>query len=147
MTTRAKIIKEAHEWMGTPYVHQESAKNIGVDCAGLVIGVALNTGIITPEEKAKVPTYSPEWHMHNRDEKLVGILLDFGCKEIPVAKAKAGDIITFIFGRVNSHLGILVTPTDFIHARHDLGRVCVNMLDGDWKVRAQRAFVFPGVKR
>ena len=35
-----KIIKEARNWLGTPFHHQASRKNIGCDCIGFIIGIA-----------------------------------------------------------------------------------------------------------
>ena len=34
------IVTEARTWVRTPYHHQARLKGVGVDCAGLVIGVA-----------------------------------------------------------------------------------------------------------
>ena len=35
-----KIVKTAREWVNTPFHHQGRVKGDGVDCAGLIIGVA-----------------------------------------------------------------------------------------------------------
>lgn len=34
-----KIINLTRSWIGTPYHHQESVKQVGCDCLGLVRGV------------------------------------------------------------------------------------------------------------
>jgi hypothetical protein len=43
MVTRKKFIQEAHEWLETPFLDQQSNKGIGCDCVGLIAGVARNT--------------------------------------------------------------------------------------------------------
>ena len=45
MTMRADIVAEARTWIGTRYRHQGRSKMLGVDCIGLVGGVALNVGV------------------------------------------------------------------------------------------------------
>jgi hypothetical protein len=45
MTTRQDITTEARSWLGTPYQHQARCKHVGVDCAGLIVGVAKALGI------------------------------------------------------------------------------------------------------
>jgi NlpC/P60 family putative phage cell wall peptidase len=37
---RQQIVTEARSWIGTPFRHQARLKGVGVDCAGLLIGVA-----------------------------------------------------------------------------------------------------------
>src|SRR4051812_32701629 len=37
--TRAAIVAEARDWIGTRYRHQASLKGVGCDCLGLVRGV------------------------------------------------------------------------------------------------------------
>jgi len=49
MISRAAVVAQAREWLGTPYVHQHRAKGVAVDCAGLVIGVARELGIVAPD--------------------------------------------------------------------------------------------------
>ncbi|NCO16648.1 MAG: peptidase, partial [Alphaproteobacteria bacterium] len=36
---QARIVAEARRWIGTPYVHQSSARGAGTDCLGLLRGV------------------------------------------------------------------------------------------------------------
>lgn len=138
---RNKIIKEAFTWLETPYHHLARVKHIGVDCAQLVAGVAEN---VFPERKPiNIEVYSPEWHMHNREEKMCNIMESLGCISKQVDERFPGDILTFKFGRVNSHVGILVNESQFIHARLDIGRVVLNQLSGDWLERLGRVYSFP----
>lgn len=49
MTTRAEVVRAARGWIGTPFCHQHRARGVGVDCAGLVIGVARELGLVAPD--------------------------------------------------------------------------------------------------
>ena len=138
---RLRIILEAMEWVGTPYHHQARVKKIGVDCAQLVAGVAEN---VFPRLKPiNTEVYSVEWHMHNREEKMCNIIESFKCTRIEIDERLPGDILTFQFGRVQSHMGILINNNQFIHARMDIGKVVINQLSGDWLERLGRVYKFP----
>jgi NlpC/P60 family putative phage cell wall peptidase len=134
-----KIVRTAKSWLHTPYHHQAKVKLVGVDCAMLVAAVAEEVY----EKPINTPVYSPEWHLHNRSEMMCELIESFGCKQINVEEADRGDILTFKFGRVNSHMGILVNKREFIHARLDIGKVVINQLSGDWMNRLGRAYRFP----
>ena len=131
------------EWVGTPYHHQARVKGVGVDCAQLVAGVAEN---VFPRLKPiNTPVYSVEWHMHNREEKMCDLIESFKCERIELADMIPGDILTFKFGRVQSHMGILINDGQFIHARLDVGKVVINQLSGTWLEHLGRAYKFPGL--
>ena len=57
-SSRAAIVFEARNWIGTPYRHQASLKGIGCDCLGLVRGVWRNCIGAEPEAP---PPYAPDW--------------------------------------------------------------------------------------
>lgn len=136
-----RIICEAWEWIGTPYHHQARLKKVGVDCAQLVLGVAEN--VLLPKNEINIDVYSPEWHLHNKEEKMCEMIEKFKCERIPVEERTPGDILTFKFGRVQSHMGILVNDNQFIHARVDIGKVVLNQLTGEWIERLGRVYKFP----
>lgn len=140
------IVAEALEWLDTPYQHQAMVKGVGVDCAMLICGVALNTGVIEKKDMKKVPAYTREWHLHNKEPLLEYIVDSFGCERVNIGGRRKGDILGFTFGRVTSHLGILIDPNYMIHARLDTGRVAINGVNGYWKRRLTAAWRFPGVE-
>lgn len=45
-------------WVGTPYRHRASVKNVGTDCLGLILGVWREVGGAVPES---LPIYAPGW--------------------------------------------------------------------------------------
>jgi NlpC/P60 family putative phage cell wall peptidase len=141
--TRDDIVLCAYTWENTPYHHQAGVKGVGVDCAYLVGKVAEEVGAI---KKFKVEPYSVEWHWHSKEEKMCEIVESFGAYEVPYDVYKPGDILAFQYGRVCSHLGILVTPDKFIHAHIKTGRVIVNSLSGEFLERLKRVYRFPNLE-
>lgn len=141
MAKRHDIINEALSWVDTPYQHQVGLKGAGVDCAYLVGNVALSLGLI---DKFKVEPYSIEWHLHSREEKMCQIIESFGCKQTVIAEP--GDIVCFKYGRVCSHVGIMVSDTEFVHAHLKAGRVLVNSLSADFLKRLSRIYQFPNIE-
>ena len=41
---RQAIVAEALTWDGTPYVHRQRCRQVGVDCVGLPLGICFNLG-------------------------------------------------------------------------------------------------------
>lgn len=142
---RNEIIQESLSWTDTPYHHHARVKGVGVDCAMLVACVANKVGLMSDAEMHLIPNYPVQWHMHNREEKLIELLEIFGCKQKPKNETKPGDIICFQFGRVTSHLGIMINDTQFIHARYDIKKVVINTMNEEWENRWTFTYNFPGV--
>ena len=142
---RNEIIQSAITWQDTPYHHHARVKGVGVDCAQLVVGVAYETGLLNDDDLARIPNYPTQWHLHNREEKLLETLDSYGCVEKNKEDTLPGDIICFQFGRTTSHLGIMINETQFIHARYDIKKVVINTLNDDWIGRWTCTYEFPGV--
>jgi NlpC/P60 family putative phage cell wall peptidase len=140
---RDKITKTAIEWVGTPYQHQVGLKGVGVDCAYLVGKVAEEAGIV---DKFQVEPYSVEWHLHSRVELMCSILESFGCVQIPIEELQPGDILAFKYGRVCSHLGIMLNRGMFVHANMSGKKVMLNSLSGEFTERLSRVYKFPHIK-
>jgi NlpC/P60 family putative phage cell wall peptidase len=140
--SRAAIVAEAREWLGTPYRHQASAKNAGCDCLGLVRGVWRALYGVEPEAP---PAYTPDWAELTARETLYE-----GARrhlvEIPIADAAPGDVLLFRMGAgaPMKHAGIVSAPDRLIHAYW--GRAVVeNRLTPWWRARLAAVFSFPGV--
>jgi cell wall-associated NlpC family hydrolase len=129
----ADIIAEARTWLGTPFHHQGRAKGAGVDCIGLVIGVAHALGLsdFDTTHYGRIP--SP-------------LLMGAGLRANMLAadRAEPGSVLWFAFDRVPMHVGI-VTDSGLIHAYSVAGRVVETGLDPQWIARSRGAFRFPGV--
>ena len=141
---RAEVILAAEQWIGTPYHHHARVMGVGVDCAQLLVAIALEVKLLNARQAELVPNYPPEWHLHNREEHLLEYMELMGCVE--TSTPEPGDIMCFKFGRTCSHVGILVSPTQFIHACLRSGKVVVNSLNGDWETRWVKTYRFPGIE-
>lgn len=142
---RSIICVAANEWVGTPYQHQARVLDVGVDCAQLIMGVAIMCDMLTDEQADEVEPYTRDWALHNKEEKMIAILEGFGCTQVDIADQRPGDIITFKYGRVASHLGILVNDNYIIHAMWNTAKVAKTNVSGDWLKRMHSVYKFPGI--
>lgn len=143
MNSQTSLIEAALSWLGTPYQHQQRCKGVGVDCAHLIAGVAIDAGLL-PKDIALPMDYSPEWNLHNEDQMLLRYLEQFGC--VRKEDAKPGDILCFTVGKAVGHLGILISEGQYIHAQNLVKpyRVTINTLSGKWAKRHTCTYSFPG---
>lgn len=91
MIARSAILAEAREWIGTPYMHQASAKGAGCDCLGLVRGVWRALYGTEPEV---APAYTPDWAERAGAETLLDAARR-NMREIAVESASPGDVLLF----------------------------------------------------
>jgi NlpC/P60 family putative phage cell wall peptidase len=146
--TRIQIIDAARGWLGTPYVHQASAKGAGCDCLGLVRGVWRSLYGGEPEIP---PAYTPDWN--ERRWRAAGgeePLLDAARRNMTERQGpdfEPGDVLIFRVAADGpaKHCGIATAPDRFIHAY--AGRAVVEgWLSGWWRRRLAGVFIFPGTE-
>jgi NlpC/P60 family putative phage cell wall peptidase len=138
---RERIVAQARLWVGTPYLHQGSARGVGCDCLGLLRGVWRET--IGPEPEAFAP-YAPDWAEATREERLAEAGRRHFTQVAPQA-AQPGDVLLFRW-RADlpaKHCAILSAPGAMIHA-HEGACVCETALSPWWRRRIAYAFSFPG---
>ena len=140
--TREDIVAEARAWIGTPYRHQASRKQVGCDCLGLVRGVWRHC--LGPEPEAP-PPYAPDWAEAGGRETLAAAALRH-LEPVAPAELQPGDVLLFRWraGLVAKHLAIVSGAASMIHA-HDGAAVCEVALAPWWRRRIAHAFRFPGV--
>jgi NlpC/P60 family putative phage cell wall peptidase len=141
MISRAAILAEAREWIGTPYQHQASVKGAGCDCLGLVRGV---WRAIYGAEPEAPPPYTPDWAERQGAETLLAAARRH-LREIAMEAAQPGDVLLFRMEASSpaKHAAILDEGDVLIHAYW--GRAVVRSRFGSWwRVRAAAAFSFPG---
>jgi len=138
--TRQEVIAEARTWIGTRWHHQGRMRGVGVDCAGLVIGVARSLGL-------------SEFDVANYSRIPSGGLLRELCaanmRLIARELAADGDVYLMRFEREPQHLAIRSTWQDMpsiIHAYADVRRVVEHVIDDEWLARIVGAFHIPGVE-
>lgn len=90
-----KLVDDAREWIGTPYVLGGLSKN-GIDCSGLVKKVLENYGIDSPHDSGKQG--------------------QMGTEVASLAEARPGDLITFPNGQGGTHIGIYAGDNKVIHS-------------------------------
>lgn len=140
---RDRILAEARDWIGTPYVHQMAAKGAGCDCLGLIRGVWRAVKGAEPE---RPPAYSRDWSEPQGEERLWEAAERHLVRK-PLTNAVAGDVILFRMkdGSVAKHLGIQTAvgqTAGFIHAYSGHG-VVESPLSAPWARRIVARFEFP----
>lgn len=104
MTTRAAVVAEARRWLGTPWVHQHRTHGIGVDCVGLVIGVARALGLVAPD-------FDFGGYSRQPDGTLLSVC-DAHMTRIQRADMQPGDVLVLAIRDQPQHMGIL---GDYVH--------------------------------
>ena len=140
--TRVKIVSEARTWIGTPYRHQASLKDVGCDCLGLVRGVW--RGLIGDEPQA-APAYSRDWAEASGEESLA-LAARAHLIEIEVAQFLPGDVLLFRYRDryPAKHAAVVSAQALMVHA-HDGAAVAEVAIAPWWRRRLVYAFRFPGV--
>lgn len=115
-TRRQKaIVKEALEWMGTPYGFGKADKGKAADCSGIVMQVYLDvTGKKLPRTSAKQSEY---------------------CQRIKPKDVQVGDLVFFATGKSETkvtHVGIMLNDREFVHASSTKGVIISNMEQPYW---------------
>lgn len=139
---RAAIVKEAYEWLGTPYGNCGDVKGPDgiVDCAMLLVRIfsAASVGVLPVTFDPR--PYNSNWHLH-QDEARYQANLEKRCWR--VGSPKPGDMAMYRFGRHVSHGAIIVSDELIIHAHKHVGAVALcersameSRLDSYWSVFA-----------
>jgi len=136
-----RVLHEAFRWIGTPYRHQGSIRQVGCDCLGLVRGIWRSVyGVDAP----KPGPYSADWAEQDGQDQLLSAARRH-CSEKPLGSTPSpGDLLVFRW-RVtmrSKHLGILAGNGRFIHAYQGHGVVC-SALVPQWERRISGFFAFP----
>lgn len=143
----ARVVQHARGWLGTPYVHQASARGAGTDCLGLLRGVWCELYGSEPEQ---VPAYTADWSEPGREEVLWAAARRH-LIEVPGVAGQApqalGEVLLFRLreGSVAKHLGLvsaLGAEPRFIHAYSGHG-VVESPLSHPWQRRIAARFHFP----
>lgn len=157
--TRAGAAALARSWIGTPYMHQASAKGQGTDCLGLIRGVYRE---LYGRDPALPPPYTPDWNERRSTEEP---LLSAARRHLveappsppgplPPGKRERGEgpqpgqilIFRILTDGPAKHCGIAAGADRFIHAY--AGRAVVeSWLSRWWLERLAGVFDFPGAEK
>jgi hypothetical protein len=147
--TREAIVAEARAWLGTPFLHQGRLKGVGVDCAGLVLGVA--RALELPH--AEVGAYG-------RQPRAAQLEAELAAQMDPIAldELAPGDVLLLRIERDPQHLAIVSAIEALpggdrarIWVVHALGgkgldRCVEHVLDDRWLQRIIGAYRFRGAE-
>ena len=146
--TRARVLKEARTWIGTPYHHQASTKGAGCDCLGLVRGIWRARYGAEPETP---PAYAGDWAEASGEELMLEAaqrhMKRLKGRQRAASLARPGDMVLMRMLRTGpaKHMGIVETGGMIIHAT-ETGGVCRVPFDESLKRRTVAAFAFPVVR-
>lgn len=148
MITRAQIVAEARQWIGTRFAHQAHKKGVGVDCGGLIGGVCVATGLFPGD------WWETEFTAHHGYSRIPSnAMLEAICHkfmhQIDIAAAQPGDVVLMRFDTEPQHLAIL-TPYPLgglamVHSYSRAGGVVEHRFSNGWRARVTEAFALPGV--
>ena len=133
------IVKKAREYLGTPFHHQGRVKSIGVDCIGLIVGVAQELGLTTHDSIAYSRYPDGRTLMKELKEHLI---------EVPIDESLPGDVLVFWISpktKNPQHIGFK-TDIGLIHTYEHVGKVVEHRMGRTWNKRMLSVFRFPGVK-
>ena len=135
IVTRDDVVQEARDWIGTPFKHQGRLKGVGIDCAGLIIGVA---------HALQLSTFDYTSYSHLPDGITLRRLLTTHLCPILSYQAQAGDIVLMRFDAQPQHVGIL-SPEGIIHAYAQVRRCVEHRFDTLWQSRLVSAYAYPAL--
>jgi len=142
MTTRTQVVECARSFLGTPFHHQARLKHVGVDCIGLVIGVARELNLIAPDFDIQAYPRIPDGTT----------LLDTARQhmtEIDKSTVQPGDVVVISFGLLPQHFGFFGDyrhgGLSIIHAASNAGKVIETRLMFSSSMKYVAAFALPGI--
>lgn len=122
------VMREAIDWLGTPYKYGRQDKNLATDCSGFVMQVFdISLGCKLPRNSAKQAEY---------------------CADVSSQSVKPCDLVFFITNggdRIN-HVGIMIDNKRFIHASSSKGVVVSSLESGYYQTRLQKFGRVPCIK-
>jgi len=130
------VVLQARTWLHTPYHHQGRLKGVGVDCAGLVIGVARELGL---------STFDITGYTARPDGDSLRQACQAQMQPLTIEQLRPGDVLLFRFDAHPGHLGFLVGIDTLLHAYLPRRRVVEHSLDAAWWHQVAGCYRLPGV--
>lgn len=145
MIPRAAVVNEARLWLGTRWQHQGRIRGVGVDCIGLIGGVALAVGV------PQAPAWAADESCAGYGRKPDPAMLLLACQKylLPVPRHEPpalADILVMSFADEPQHFALVSqTPDYIIHAYAKSRRVVEHRMDAEWRGRVVMVMRFPEV--
>lgn len=142
MIEKQRVVAAARSWIDTPFHHQSRLKHIGVDCIGLIIGVARELSLVPPD-------FDVQGYAETPDGRTLMRLAAMHMTEIAREEMGPGDVVVTRFDQGAQHFGILGDyrhgGLSIIHGASDPGRVIETRLMFGPSMQFVAAFALPGV--
>lgn len=141
MPSRDAIVAAARSWVGVPFRHQGRTRD-GVDCLGMVIGVAEAVGFRVPAHVRDARDYERQPNAGTLRAGLDGLL-------VPVARSGAGPgaVLLMAYSRTPQHLAVVTRrrgdELTIVHVTEKMGRGVEHRVGPD--LRVVKAYDFPEV--
>ena len=129
MITRMEVVEEARTWIDTPFRDQGYTKGIGVDCLGLIKGLARDLNLCKKDIANMSDFTLPYGKMPNRSVIIPALkrhLVLISRDELDIA-----DIILYLGRHEPQHLAIK-TDTGIIHSYQPYGAVKEHSMTLEW---------------
>lgn len=140
MITREAIVAKAREYVGAPWRHQGRSITRGIDCAGMLVGVAHDLGITD---------YDRTDYDRQPDGATLEREMNAHFDVISVDDLRPGDVLLMRIATHPQHLGIV---TDYVggglamvHSYAQARRCVEHLLTDEWRRRIVRAYRFRGL--
>ncbi len=133
------VVRTARTWLGTPYHHQGRLKGVGVDCAGLIIGVAHELELSAFDVQGYAARPNGDSLRRLCEDQMQLVMLD---------EARPGDVLLFRFDAHPGHLGFLASTGQgftLLHAYLPRRKVVEHGLDASWWSQLAGCYRLPGV--
>ena len=131
-----EVVEIARKWLGTKFHHQGRKIGVGVDCIGLIVGVARELGLPV-EDRVDYAREPKDGELQMAMEKYL----------VP-SELKPGFVVLFKLEKEPQHVGI-VTDYDgkglgLIHAYIQARKVVEHNLDASWAFKIVAVYGYPG---
>ena len=142
MIDKKMVVTAARSWIGTKFHHQARVKGAGVDCIGLVIGVARELSLVPPD-------FDVQGYAETPDGRTLMRLAAMHMTEIARESMGPGDVVVTRFDQGAQHFGVLGDyrhgGLSIIHGASDPGRVIETRLMFGPSMQFVAAFALLGV--
>lgn len=140
------LISAARSWIGTPYRHQGRLRGHAVDCVGVVIEAALETGVLGVSRETFDQRFRP-FQGYGRLPRPLLVRRALATFMVEVEHAREGDVAFLRWDRgPPMHLAFLARHDGrltMIHAHGWVGRCVEHGFDAEWPGRVDSWWRFP----
>lgn len=134
------VAEAARRMLGTPWMHQGRMPGVALDCAGMVICVARELGIVAPDYDVNGYSRVPDGSMLTICDRML----------TPAPEPVIGCVLALEIYKDPQHLGIVGQyrhgGLSIIHAASKAGRVIETRLMFATNQRLRGVYLFPGIR-